>query len=154
MTSYVQETDNSHVHSHSYRRLTAVSNYENLSAGYPTRHLSYSHTRPRYSQELYPYNYLKKTSSASRTNYVPLSDFISSRNSAFKPVQSVKKRPLRMDHRSDDMLSSDDPCDLEVAQYFRHQTSQWSNPNYFDLEKKPLPLLLESTRKTYTETLC
>jgi hypothetical protein len=38
---------------------------------------------------------------------------------------------------------------LEVAQYF-HQTSHWSNPNYFDIYSKDINL----PKQTYTETLC
>lgn len=136
--------DNSQVHSHSYRRLTAVCNYENISAGYSTQQPVYSHAKPRYSQDVYPYRYLTKSSQPSRTTYVPLSDFLSTRTSAFKPIKSRK--------RSDEIPTSDDPCDLEVAQYFRHQTSQWSNPNYFDIYPHEFPQL--SLRKTYAETLC
>lgn len=121
-----------------------MSNYENISTGYSTQQLSYSHAKPRYSQDVYPYRYLTKTSQPSRATYAPLSDFLSTRTSAFKPIKSLK--------RSNEMVTSDDPCDLEVAQYFRHQTSQWSNPNYFDIYQQEFPRL--SVRKTYAETLC
>jgi hypothetical protein len=140
------QSNNSQVNSHSYRRLIALSNYDNISAGYSTT--NHYHVKPRYSQDYYPYKYLNKNYNYNQSNYVPLSDFFSATNSAFKPIKS-SRYPVR--DLSEQIPLSDDPCDLEVAQYF-HQTPQRSNPNYFDIYKNEMSLV--SKRKDYTETLC
>ena len=171
------------VNAHSYRRLAAMSNYGNRTTtitGYPsmnnnprrpallppplppTRHRrcpSYQSARPAICQSYYPYRYINKNYDTTRASYAPLSDFLSGKTSAFKPVQQKFRhrhpqhsRPLRA-HLPEPIGSSDDPCDLEVAQYFHH-TSHWSNPNYFDVYAKdgqaPVPL----PRHNYSETLC
>ena len=69
------------------------------------------------------------------------SDFLSTTNSAFKPIKSSR-------NFSDQLPPSDDPCDLEVAQYF-HKTPQWTNRNYYDIYTNT-----NSMRKNYIETLC
>jgi len=140
--------NNSQVNSHSYRRLVTLSNYENMSTGYLSNNSNKYYVKPRLSQNDYPYIYLNKNYNYNRLTYAPLSDFISTRNSAFKPIKS-SQRPLC--HISEQIPPSDDPCDLEVAQYF-HQTPQWSNPNYFDIHTKQMPVV--PPRKNYTETLC
>ncbi len=137
--------NNNQVNSHSYRRSIALSNYENFSTGYFSNHPTKSAIKPRFSQNYYPYKYLQRNSDYNRLTYAPLSDFISTTNSAFKPIKSTRC------HRTEQIPLSDDPCDLEVAQYF-HQIPQWSNPNYFDIYTKQMSMILP--RKNYAETLC
>jgi hypothetical protein len=102
-------------------------------------------------QNYYPYRYINNNYDYNRSNYVPLSDFISTKNSAFKPIKQKQKqfyqRPLYNIYEQ--VPPSNDPCDLEVAQYFP-QTSQWSNPNYFDIYSKDINI----PKQNYTETLC
>ena len=85
-----------------------------------------------------------------RSNYVPLSDFFSTQNSAFKPIKPKQfyQRPVS-NNLYEQIPPSNDPCDLEVAQYFP-QTSHWSNPNYFDIYSTQCT----HPKQTYTETLC
>jgi hypothetical protein len=101
-------------------------------------------------QNYYPYRYTNNNYDYNRSNYVPLSDFISTKNSAFKPVKQKQfyQRPLS-NNIYEQVPPSNDPCDLEVAQYFP-QTSQWSNPNYFDIYSKDINV----PKQNYTETLC
>ncbi|CAF3138805.1 unnamed protein product [Rotaria socialis] len=141
---------NSQIDSHSHQRLTTMINYQNFNSGClennnrPFCHQNYS-TKPTFSQSYYPYKYLHKNYDFSRSSYAPLSDFICTKDSAFKPFKFYQ-RPSR--NLSELIPPSDDPCDLEVAQYF-HQTPQWSNPNYFDIYSQEA-----SSRKNYSETLC
>jgi len=102
-------------------------------------------------QNYYPYRYTNNNYDYNRSsNYVPLSDFISTQNSAFKPIKQRQfyQRPV-CNNLYEQVPPSNDPCDLEVAQYF-HQTSHWSNPNYFDIYSKDTNLM----KQNYTETLC
>ena len=98
----------------------------------------------RYTNNNYEYH---------RSTYVPLSDFVSTKTSAFKPIGAKSKAASHARppfYPIDEQVpASDDPCDLEVAQYFP-QTSQWSNPNYFDIYTKDLLL----PKQNFTETLC
>ncbi len=104
-------------------------------------------------QNYYPYRYTNNNYDYNRSNYVSLSEVISTKNSAFKPIEQKQKqkqfyqRP--MCNMYEQVPPSDDPCDLEVAQYFP-QTSQWSNPNYFDIYSKDINV----QNQNYTETLC
>lgn len=93
----------------------------------------------------YPYRHTNN-----RSNYVPLSDFFSTQNSAFKPIKPKQfyQRPVS-NNLYEQIPPSNDPCDLEVAQYFP-QTSHWSNPNYFDIYSTQCT----QPKQTYTETLC
>jgi hypothetical protein len=151
LLSYTK-TNNSQVNSHSYRRLVSLSNYDNISTGYLSNNSNkYNHhyyVKPRFSQSYYPYRYLHKNYDFNRPTYAPLSDFISTTNSAFKPIKPSQRSICRI---SEQIPPSDDPCDLEVAQYFHH-TPQWSNPNYFDIYTKEMSVV--PPRKNYTETLC
>jgi hypothetical protein len=140
-----QVNSNSH---HSCRRLAAMANYQTPTDGClsnNTRRHQYYPVKPLSCQNYYPYRYLNNNYDSNRSSYAPLSDFLSAKNSAFKPVKRKEfyQRPLY--HMSEQVPPSDDPCDLEVAQYF-HQTSQWSNPNYFDVYTIP--------KQNYAETLC
>jgi hypothetical protein len=120
---------------------------------YNRRHLYYP-VDSSSKQAHYSYHLATNPSYEScRSNYVPLSDFVSTKTSAFKPIV-----PKRKDYHACSthqpiyeqlQTLSDDPCDLEVAQYFP-QTSQWSNPNYFDIYTNDRIL----AKMNYTETLC
>ena len=101
--------------------------------------------KPTVCQNYYPYKYLKKNYNYNHR----LSDFVSTTNSAFKPIKSSQRVLSKI---SEQLPPSDDPCDLEVAQYF-HKTPQWNNPNYFDIYYTN-NTSLASTRKNYIETLC
>lgn len=103
-------------------------------------------------QNYYPYRYINNNYDYNRSNYVPLSDFISTNNSAFKPIRQQRQKQFyqRPSYNIyEHVPPSNDPCDLEVAQYFP-QTSQWSNPNYFDIYSNEINV----SKKNYTETLC
>ena len=135
--------------SHSSRRLAAMANHQNASAGHRSlNNQQHPTTRQEYStlsQSHFPYRYLINHYDPNRTTHFPLSDFLGAKNtsSAFKQYRS---RPL--EHLSDD------PCDLEVAHYFQ-QTSQCSNPNYFDIYAHELPApAISFFRQNLTETLC
>jgi hypothetical protein len=101
-------------------------------------------------QTSYPYQYTNNNYDYNRSNYVPLSDFFSTQNSAFKPIKPKQfyQRPV-CNNLYEQVPPSNDPCDLEVAQYFP-QTSHWSNPNYFDIYSKDVYV----PKQTYAETLC
>ncbi|CAF1537744.1 unnamed protein product [Adineta ricciae] len=131
----------------SHYRPTMVSNLETLTAGCcrPTFRLNKS----IYSQHYYPYKYINKNYDYHSTLYAPLSDFISTTDSAFKPIKVSRQQSFY--HRAEPIPPSDDPCDLEVAHYLC-PTPQWSNPNYFDIYNEDIPRI--PPRKTYTETLC
>lgn len=90
-----------------------------------------------------------------RSTYAPLSDLLGTNTfSAFKPVERKRFHPRPLEHLSDALPLSDDPCDLEVAYYFQ-QTSQCSNPNYFDIYAQDLPAPAVSLfRQNLAETLC
>ncbi len=135
-----------------YRRLVTQSNYDNISTEYLSnnskKYPHHHYVKPIFSQSYYPYKYLSKHYDYNQTTYIPLSDFISSTNSAFKPIKTSQEN---LCHISEQITSSDDPCDLEVAQYF-HQTPQWSNPNYFDIYTNQMSIVLP--RKNRIATLC
>ncbi|CAF4445415.1 unnamed protein product [Rotaria socialis] len=139
--------------SSSYRRLATIANFDNNNYNthrhhyYPVETLSSSSS----CQNYYPYRYTNNNYEYSRSNYVSLSDFISNKNSAFKPIGQRSKQfyPRPIYNMYEQVPPSDDPCDLEVAQYFP-QTSQWSNPNYFDIYSKDLTV----PKQNYAETLC
>jgi hypothetical protein len=129
-----------------------MANYENNNNYNLRRHHYYPvETSSSSCQNYYPYRYTNKNYEYNRSNYVPLSDFISTKNSAFKPVGDKQKQFYQRPSYQlyDQIPPSDDPCDLEVAQYFP-QTSQWSNPNYFDIYAKDMTV----SKQNYTETLC
>lgn len=134
-------TTNNQINSHSYRRLVTRSNYDNFSQNTNSNY----YVKPRVSQSSYPYRYLHKHYSLNQQTYAPLSDFSSSKNSAFKPIK-ISQRSVS--HIPEQII---DPCDLEVAQYFQ-QIPQRNNPTYFDIYAKDK--LVVSSRKKYTETLC
>jgi hypothetical protein len=148
LSSY-SKINNNQINSHSIRRSAVMINFENpitkccLSTNLNTRRHQYYSSKPTYSQNYYPYKYINKNYDYNRSIYSPLSDFVSTKKSAFKPIK-VSQHPRC--HIPEEIPPSEDPCDLEVAQYF-HQTPQWSNPNYFDIYTK-------QARKNYTETLC
>jgi hypothetical protein len=148
-----QPSHNNQVNYHAYRHLVSLSNYDNINTEYLSNNRNkyhhHNYVKPRFSQSYYPYKYLNKNYAYNRSIYAPLSDFISATDSAFKPIKSSQHSVCP--HISEQLTPSDDPCDLEVAQYF-HQTPHWSNPNYFDIHTKEIPVVLP--RKTYTETLC
>ncbi|UJR22377.1 hypothetical protein I4U23_025439 [Adineta vaga] len=121
-----------------------------LSTNSNVRRPIYHSNKSTYSQHYYPYKYINKNYDYHRPLYVPLSDFISTKDSAFKPIEN-SRHALHHHRRQEQIPPSDDPCDLEVAHYLC-QTPHWSNPNYFDIYRKEVPRLL--ARKTYTETLC
>ncbi|CAF0904516.1 unnamed protein product [Rotaria sordida] len=143
--------NNSHQYSTSYRRLATMANLENNN--YNMHRHQYYPFETLSSQNYYPYQYTNNNYDYNRSNYVPLSDFISTKNSAFKPIGQKQKQKQFYSRPSYNMFEqvppSDDPCDLEVAHYFP-QTSQWSNPNYFDIYSKDINV----SKQTYTETLC
>lgn len=126
-----------------YRHLVTLSHYDNSPAQVCSK--------PCFSQDYYPYKYLNKNYGYNRTNYAPLSDFISTTsNSAFKPIQSSKYSRSHL--INNDTSYSDDPCDLEVAQYFRQTSHQWTNPTYYDICEANQ--VIRSLKKIHTETLC
>ncbi|CAF0982701.1 unnamed protein product [Adineta ricciae] len=137
--------------SSSYRRLATMANFENTN--YYRRHNYYPAELSSSYLNYYPYRYTNKNYDYSRSNYVSLSDTISTKTSAFTPIgQKAKSKQLyqRPTYNIYEQIPpSDDPCDLEVAQYFPH-TSQWSNPNYFDIYAKDTNI----QKPTYAETLC
>ncbi|CAF1450506.1 unnamed protein product [Rotaria sp. Silwood1] len=144
--------NNSHQYSSSYRRLAAMANFEYNNYNIHRHHYyPYETLSSLSSQNYYPYQYTNNNYDYNRSNYVPLSDFISTKNSAFKPIgQKQKQFYSRPSYNMFEQVPpSDDPCDLEVAQYFP-QTSQWSNPNYFDIYSKEINV----PKQNYTETLC
>ena len=100
----------------------------------------------------YPHRYSSNQHyESNRSNYVPLSDFFSTQNSAFKPIKPKQfyQRPPVSNNLYEQIPPSNDPWDLEVAQYFP-QTAHWSNPNYFDVYSNEI----NQSKQTYTETLC
>ena len=119
---------------------------KNLYHYYPIESLSSSSC-----QNYYPYRYTNNNYNYNRFNYVSLSDFITTKSSAFKPIgQKQKQFHQRPSYDVYEQISpSDDPCDLEVAQYFT-QTSHWSNPNYFDIYSNDISI----PKQNYVETLC
>jgi hypothetical protein len=148
--------NNSQQYSSSYRRLAAIANFENHNNYNLRRHHYYpveTSSSSSSCQNYYPYRYTNNNYDYNRSNYVSLSEVISTKNSAFKPIEQKQKqkqfyqRP--MCNMYEQVPPSDDPCDLEVAQYFP-QTSQWSNPNYFDIYSKDITV----QNQNYTETLC
>ncbi|CAF1085479.1 unnamed protein product [Rotaria sp. Silwood1] len=154
LLSYSKRNINNQQNSYSYHRLTTVINHENLTKNYLSTNdnifcqQNYL-IKPSLCQNYYPYKYLNKNYDFNRSLYEPISDFISTKNSAFKPIKFYRRPSL---HSTSEQISpSDDPCDLEVAQYF-HPNPQWSNPNYFDIYTNEVSTKLP--RKTYTETLC
>lgn len=145
--------NNSLQYSTSYRRLAAIANFENVNNYNLRRHHYYpvdSHTNTNISTKPYRYTNNNYEQLNSRSNYVPLSDFVSRQNSAFKPIKQKQyyQRPIYNQYY-EQIPPSNDPCDLEVAQYFPH-TSHWSNPNYFDIYTNDNQL----AKMTYNETLC
>ncbi|CAF2738991.1 unnamed protein product [Rotaria sp. Silwood2] len=152
LLSYTNRNNNQQ-NSHSYHRLTTIINHENRTTGClsPNDNI-YCHqnylVKPSLSQNYYPYKYINKNYDFNRSSYEPISDFISTNNSAFKPIKFYRRPSHNI---SEKIPPSDDPCDLEVAQYFHH-TPQWSNPNYFDIYSNEVSA--KAPRKTYTETLC
>lgn len=153
---YSKFNNNNQIDLHPHNRLTTTINYEsltrdrllhNLNQRYQT---SYS-KKPLFSQNYYPYRYLKKNYDFNRSHYAAPSDFIAMENSAFRPIK-FHQRPSNC--QSEQIAPSDDPCDLEVAQYF-HKTPQWSNPNYFDVYTNEVSTArTTSPKKDYAETLC
>ncbi|CAF1073448.1 unnamed protein product [Adineta steineri] len=142
------------IDSQSFRHSSIRNNFGNLTTGccLPTNH--YTRRHQYYSnkcQNYYPYKYINKNHDYNRSLYVPLSDFISTGHSAFKPVKISQQRLYHTSETIPPPPPSDDPCDLEVAQYFC-RTPQWSNPNYFDIYQKNIPRTL--LRKKFIETLC
>ncbi|CAF1023850.1 unnamed protein product [Adineta steineri] len=153
--SYQYSTvNNSQQYSSSYRRLATMANFENTNNYNLRRHHYYPvETSSSSCQNYYPYRYTNKNYDYNRSNYVSLSDVISNKPSAFKPI-GQKVKPKQFYQRPtyniyEQVPPSDDPCDLEVAQYFPH-TSQWSNPNYFDIYSNDMNV----QNQNYTETLC
>jgi hypothetical protein len=142
--------NNSHQYSSSSssRRLATMANFETNNYN-PRRHHYYPVETSLSSscENSYPYRYTNNNYDHNRSNYLPLSEFLSTKNSAFKPVKQKQfyQRPA-CNNLYEQVPLSTDPCDLEVAQYFP-QTSQWSNPNYFDIYAKDI-------HSNYTETLC
>ena len=128
------------LHNKLHRHLVTLSNYDNTPSQF--------YSKPCFSQDYYPYKYLNKNYGYNRTatTYAPLSDFVTTTNSAFKPIQPSLKHS-RSHLSSDDTSYSNDPCDLEVAQYFRQASRQRTNPTYYDIYQTSL-------KKPYTETLC
>ncbi|UJR26724.1 hypothetical protein I4U23_008039 [Adineta vaga] len=139
--------------SSSYRRLATMANLENTNYYRNRRHHYYPVEISSSCHNYYPYRYTNKDYDYNRSNYVSLSDTISTKTSAFKPIgQQSKTKPFYQRptyNIYEQVPPSDDPCDLEVAQYFPH-TSQWSNPNYFDIYSKDTNV----QKQTYAETLC
>jgi hypothetical protein len=142
--------------SHSSRRLATLANHENASAGHqPKRRQPYSTTKQTLPQSYFPYRYLMNHYDPHRSTYGQLSDLLGTNTvSAFKPIERKPFHPRPLEHLSDSLPLSDDPCDLEVAHYFQ-QTSQCSNPNYFDIYAQDLPAPPVSLfRQNLAETLC
>jgi hypothetical protein len=150
-TYHYSARNNTLQYSSSFRRLAAIANFENNN-NYNIRRHHYYPVEPSSScQNYYPYRYTNNNYDYNRSNYVPLSDFLSTKNSAFKPIGQKQKQFYQRPSYNiyEQVPPSDDPCDLEVAQYFP-QTSHWSNPNYFDIYSKDSNI----PKQNYTETLC
>ncbi|CAF1072096.1 unnamed protein product [Rotaria sordida] len=150
-----KNNNNNQQNIHSYHRLMTMINHENIPRGFlSTNDNIYSHknylVQPSLCQNSYPYKYINKNYDFNRSTYEPISDFISTKQSAFKPIKFYQHPSNYIDEQISS--PSDDPCDLEVAQYFHH-TPQWSNPNYFDIYTNEISPTI-SPKKTYTETLC
>lgn len=133
--------------------LTTMINYQNYTNNYflsnnQRCYRSNRSTNPKFCQSYYPYKYLEKNYNLHCASYAPISDFISTNHSAFKPIKLCQRPPRRI---PDLIGPSDDPCDLEVAHYF-HQAPQWSNPNYFDIYSNEISSI--SPREKIAETLC
>lgn len=140
--------NNSLQYSSSYRRLAAIANFENVN-NYNLRRHQYYPTDSQYTSSK-SYRCTNNNYELARSNYAPLSDFVSRQNSAFKPIKQKQfyQRPIYNQYY-EQIPPSSDPCDLEVAQYFPH-TSHWSNPNYFDIYTNDN----QPSKTTYNETLC
>ena len=141
--------------SHSRHYQTPLINNRNihkqcLTTNYNTNHNqeNFYLSRSLLHQNSYPYKLINKNYECNQLLYASLSDFINRNNSAFKPV---KFRQHSHCHTSEEISPSNDPCDLEVAQYFR-QTPRSNNSNYFDIYTDNM--LVALLKKNCSETLC